>query len=357
MSHLVTHLSQRHAIRLLTFESKTTAPFYELPPSVDYLKTDRLGRGLRRAWRIASRPSTIRRQVKAFAPDAIISFTDTTNITTVLACLGLKVPVIISERIDPSQYRIGWAKDFLRARTYPRARLIVVPSSRVAEYFPASLQLKIRIIGNPIQVSPLAAGPPGEGSDRRRVIAVGRYEPQKGFDLLLDAFALIANAYPDWDLLIIGEGPERSRLEAQARRLQLGARVTLKGVVPDVFKELISSHLMASTSRYEGFPNALAEGLAVGLPAVGFSGVSGVEDLIIHEKTGLLVDQRDGAAGFARALSKLMGDRQLRAAAGEAALEHIRRWAPDHVFDLWEDALAEAVSSRIEGDASRPGRL
>ena len=344
MSHLITHFSKQHAVTLLTFESKTTASFYPLPASVDYRKTDRFGcHRLQRAWRIISRPRIIRQTVKALAPDAIISFTDTTNITALLACLGLKVPVIISERIDPSEHRIGWAKDLLRAYTYPRARMIVVPSCRVAEYFPASLQSKIRIIGNPIPVAPVTTRASDDGTGRKRVIAVGRYEPQKGFDLLLDAFALIAETHLDWDLVIIGEGPERPRLEAQMQRLQLEARVTLKGVVPDIFRELANSHVMACPSRYEGFPNALAEGLAAGLPAVGYRGVSGVEDLVIDGKTGLLLDLSEGAAGLARALSRVIGDSQFRAAATEAAFEHIRRWAPDHIFALWEELLAEAT--------------
>ena len=346
MSHLITHFSKQHAVTLLTFESEMTASFYSLPASVDYLKTDKLGsHRLQRAWRIISRPRMIRRTVKALAPDAIISFTDTTNITAVLACLGLKVPVIISERIDPSEHRIGWAKELLRAYTYPRARVLVVPSRRVAKYFPASLQSKIRVIGNPIPVASVTRAS-DDGTGRKRVIAVGRYVPQKGFDLLLDAFALIAETYPDWDLAIIGEGPERPRLEAQVRRLQLETRISLKGVVPDIFRELANSHVMACPSRYEGFPNALAEGLATGLPAVGYKGVSGVEDLVINGKTGLLVDLNEGVAGLARALSKLIGDSQFRAAASGAALEHILRWAPDPVFSLWEESLAEATGRK-----------
>src|SRR5262245_61591755 len=146
MSSLVTHLSKQHAVTLLTFENAVAASFYPLPTCIDYRKTDRLGRHpLERAWRIVSRPRIIRETVKLLAPDVVVSFTDTTNMTALLACLGLKVPVAVSERIDPSEHRIGWAKTLLRTCTYPRARLIVVPSSRVAEYFPPSLQPKIRV--------------------------------------------------------------------------------------------------------------------------------------------------------------------------------------------------------------------
>jgi glycosyltransferase involved in cell wall biosynthesis len=346
MSHLLAHLSTQHTVTLLTFESEATASFYPLPPSVSYLKADKLGYGLDRVWHIVSRPGMIRRIVKTFSPDAIISFSDTTNITTLIACLGLRIPVIVSERVDPFEHDIGWAKDRLRLYTYPLARVVVVPSRRVAEYFPAHLQSRIRVIGNPI---PLATGAARASMDnsigRKRIIAVGRYDWQKGFDLLVDAFGLISQAHSDWDLVIFGEGPERPRLAAQVRRLRLETRVKLKGVVGDIFDEFAQSHVIACSSRYEGFPNALAEGLAHGLPAVGYRGVSGVEDLIIDGKTGLLADLAEGATGLARALSKLVGDPGFRGAASGAALEHVRRWTPDRIFSLWDEALADAINS------------
>jgi len=345
MSHLVGHLAKHHTVALLTYEGADANSFYPLPNSVAYIKADKLGgNGLRRISRILSRPRLIRRTVKSLAPDVIISFTDTTNITALLATLGQKVPVVASERIDPTSHDIGRTRELLRAYTYPLARLIVVPSQRVANYFPVSLQSKIRVIGNPVPFSSTRAQPSvPNGFGRKRVIAVGRHEPQKGFDLLLDAFRLIAGDHPDWDLVIIGDGPERCSLEQRIRDLDLEERVNLKGVVSDVFQELADAHLMAFPSRFEGFPNALAEGLAAGLPAVGHKDVSGVEELIVHGQTGLLVDQQQGAAGLARAMSKLITDDNSRAKFGKAAQQHVRRWAPDHIFSLWEELLTEAA--------------
>jgi glycosyltransferase involved in cell wall biosynthesis len=285
--------------------------------------------------------------VSGSRPDVIISFTDTTNITALLACSRTGIPIIISERVDPSQHKIGWLRDQLRTYTYPKAKFIVVPSRRVGDYFPAMLQPKIRVIGNPVPVCTLQAQPTvANGSGRKRVVAVGRHEPQKGFDLLIEAFALIAPDYPDWDLVIFGDGPYRPKLEARIQGLALGTRVTLKGIVTDVFEELSASHLIAFPSRYEGFPNALAEGMAMGLAAVGYQGVSGVEDLILNGKTGLLTEPQEGAHGLASAIATLMANDAMRGKLGRAAREHVRHWAPDRVFALWEDLLQSATSSR-----------
>jgi glycosyltransferase involved in cell wall biosynthesis len=179
-----------------------------------------------------------------------------------------------------------------------------------------------------------------------RLISVGRYESQKGFDRLIDAFSQIAGSHPNWDLYIVGDGLQRLALEEQARRAGLSDRIKLVGVVSDIFEQLAASHVMAFPSRYEGFPNALAEGLSVGLPAVGFSNVSGVEELILHQQTGLLVEPAEGTPGLASALSRLLGDPMLRIRLGAKARSHVAAWAPNHIFALWNSAISEAVGSQ-----------
>jgi glycosyltransferase involved in cell wall biosynthesis len=303
------------------------------------------GFGLQRILQIMARARLMRQTVKAQRPDVVISFMVGINITALTSCVGLGVPIVVSERIDPSEHCIGKIKEVARAYTYPLARLIVVQTHRVASYFPQSLQPKIRIVGNAVIPAPVTAQPFATDSNgRKRIVAVGRCDPQKGFDRLIDAFALIANNYPDWDVVIAGDGPERPGLEDRVRRRGLEARINIIGFVSDVYQELSAAQLIAFPSRNEGFPNALAEGLAAGLPAVGYNGVSGVEDLIIDGKTGLLVDQKEEIAGLARALSTLMANANLRVRLGKAALQHVRQWEPDRMFALWDEVLREAVA-------------
>ncbi len=348
MSRLLAYFAERHSVTLLTFEPPDAVPFYPLPGGIGILRLDTLGGGpLRRGARILSRPLLLRRAMKKLKPDVVLSFMDTTNIATIVACLGLSVPVVVSERIDPAKHAIPSAKKAMRRLAYPRATLIVVQTRRVANYFPSSLQPKIRIIGNPVAPSSQCAAPSvPDANGRKRIISVGRYEPQKGYDRLIEAFASIAEDDPDWDLVIIGDGTERARLKQQLRGLRLESRVQLKPTTPDVFAEFAASHLMAFPSHYEGFPNALGEGMAAGLPAVGFRGASGVEELIVHAETGLLVEEHAGAAGLAEALSELMRRDDLRAQYGAAAQSHVRQWAPERIFALWDELFAEAMRPR-----------
>lgn len=347
MSYLVSHFAKQHDVTLLTFDSPDAISFYPLPDNVKLRRLDTLGGfNLQRSMRLLSRPGLLRKAVRSLRPDVIVSFTDTTNITTIVGCLGLNVPVVISERIDPTEHRIGWMKEAARRYTYPLARFIICPTKRVAGYFPQSLQPKIRVIGNPVPIASIKAKPSMPGPDgRMRVIAVGRCSLQKGFDRLIDAFASIEGQYPHWDLAIIGDGPERLKLKARVRQLGLETKISLKGVTSALLPELAASHVMAFPSYYEGFPNALAEGLAAGLPAVAYPGVSGVEELIVDGVTGVLADETQPITGLAKALARLMKDGPLRASLGEAARQHVSRWEPNYVFSRWDDLLFEAVKA------------
>ncbi len=345
MSHLVGHLSSRHTVVLLTLEKPTTQSFYPLPSSIKTIQVDKLGnRGWRRPLSIASRFYAVRRAVQANHPDIVISFLDTMNITAIFSCLRTSVPVVVSQRNDPVHNNLGWVKVVLRNQSYSLARAIVVQTRRIAEYFPASVRSRIRIIANPVPPAQAIAEPSKPGRDGRfRLISVGRLVPQKGHGRLIDAFAKVAGNHPMWDLIILGEGPDRAALEAQVRRIGLEDRIRLPGTTTNVAETLAGSHLMAFPSVYEGFPNALAEGLAAGLPAIGHAGVSGVEDLIIDGTNGLLIDPARGEGGLENAISRLMADAPLRTRMGGAARLHVDQWAPERMFKLWDEVLAETV--------------
>jgi glycosyltransferase involved in cell wall biosynthesis len=275
----------------------------------------------------------------------VLSFMDTMNLTALLACLGMRVGIVVSERLQPDRKRNGRGIDVARRLLYPRADRTVVQTTRVAAYFPRAMQRRISIIGNPIDPAAASAQPGIPGPRGRfRIVSLGRLEYQKGFDLLIDAFARIADENEHWDLVIFGDGQERESLARQAIVQGVAARVYFAGVTREPQRELAASHIMAFPSRFEGFPNALGEALAVGLPTVGCVGVSGVEDLIVDGVTGFLVSPVGGSAAFAAALERLVHDGDLRERMGGAARMHVRRWASEAILPEWEHLL-EAIAS------------
>ncbi len=203
--------------------------------------------------------------IRKLRPDTLISFTDRMNVVTLAACRNLDVDTVVAERIDPSQQQIGYYWTKLRRWGYPMARALVVQTEAVRS------QLTPLMRGRPIYVIPNYIDPPApefspqprsNANVRRQLAAMGRLDYQKGFDVLIDAFARVADGQPDWSLVILGEGPERRRLEEQIHSRGLESRVQLLGWVSDPSRVLRECDAFVLSSRYEGFPNALLEAMA-----------------------------------------------------------------------------------------------
>ena len=183
------------------------------------------------------------------------------------------------------------------------------------------------------------------GGGRWRLLSVGRLNYQKNFSVLIETFARLAEDFPDWDLRIVGEGEDRGALEAQLARFPgLKGRVSLPGVIREVEREYAAAHLFCLPSLWEGFPNALAEALAHGLPAVGFAGCDGVPDLIEAGQSGALATGNCDAGALVDALAPLMADTAKRAALGKNAVASVAGYRPEEIFRLWEKMLYECVS-------------
>ena len=349
MAGLCNRLAARgRQIVLVTLAAEAEGSFYPLASEVRVAWLDRLRGGSvpARLCALPGRFLAVRRAIRDARPDAVISFLDTMNITVLLATRGLGIPVIVSERIDPAahRHRIGRFKSALRRLTYRWADRVIVQTRRAADFFADLPSERLAVFPNAVPAVTLSATPEDPGDDGRfHILGVGRLDRQKGFDLLIAAFARIAGDFPDWDLVVYGEGAERRNLERQIEVEGLGDRVRLPGVSHNIGEAYAAANLFAFPSRYEGFPNALAEAMAAGLPAVTFDGVSGVEDLVVDGETALLSRHED-VAGLADRLIRLMRDPTLRGHLGNVASEHVSAFAPDAVYPRWEVLLSEVFT-------------
>lgn len=287
----------------------------------------------------------LRAAIVRSTPDVVVSFVDRTNIRVLAATRFLGLPVVVSERVDPAHYSIGKAWNALRRVTYPLANAVVVQTQGARNYFPTRLQRRIVVIPNP--VSPCAGDVSKPQSLGNVIVAMGRLVPQKGFDLLLAAFARLHGEYGEWRLVIYGAGPERSALQEQADRLQIANCVTFAGLVEDVSARLRACDVFVLSSRYEGFPNALCEAMACGLPVVSFDCPSGPREIIREGIDGFLAPPEDVDA-LAAALSRLMDDADLRAQMGQRAAEITQRFGAERVMQMWDDLLTNVTGKRSE---------
>lgn len=169
----------------------------------------------------------------------------------------------------------------------------------------------------------------------KRVIAVGRYVYQKGFDLLLQAWAKMENQHSDWELVVYGMG-DRDPYEQIIDDLRIDrSRCHLYGSTPDIKKEYLNSSLFVFSSRFEGFGMVLIEAMACGLPVVSFDCPCGPKDIVRHDEDGLLVPSGN-TDSLADALHKLMSDDDLQKDMASKAIINVRRFQLDEIAQRWK---------------------
>jgi glycosyltransferase involved in cell wall biosynthesis len=283
----------------------------------------------------------LRRAIRESRPDVVLSFVDQANVVTLLATRGLGTPVVVSERTHPGHHPIGRVWTRLRRAIYPAATAVVTQTPAALEYFTGWSLRHATVLPNPVHPTGSSGSP-----DSRQVTAVGRLGPEKGFDVLLRAFARLAPECPDWSLVIWGEGPKRAELEALRDDLGLGGRVRLPGVTATPGDWRAETGLFVLSSRYEGFPNALAEAMAAGLPVVAADCRAGPREMVDDGRTGLLVPPDDPIA-LAEAMRRLMVDASLRTRLGTDARRSMGRFEATAVLSAWTDLMSRAAEGRL----------
>ena len=330
--------SRGHKVKIITYDKGCPA-FYPLHPEVTVQKL-RLSGGsvVRRVNNHFRRIPAFRHVIRETRPDIVISFMDRTNVLILVAAIGLDVPVIVSERTDPQRYSPGFPYGCLRHWLYRKAMSVVVQSKTQAGWF-KQMSNRVAVIPNPVQAC--ANDLNCQARRTSLVMAAGRLSHEKGFDLLLTAFAKINRKHPEWNLVIYGDGPERPALERQIRELKLNGRVQLPGVTARLSTHLRTAGCFVLSSRFEGFPNVLMEALACGCPVVA-SNCADISEIVRHGWNGLLIPPED-PDGLANALRLIMEDVKLRRVFEENGPVSIRRFDVDSIVDHWERLFQETV--------------
>lgn len=188
----------------------------------------------------------------------------------------------------------------------------------------------VRVIPDPLSFCPTKRS----SLKDKRVIAVGRYVYQKGFDMLLQAWSRIEKQYPDWQLAVYGDG-ERTSYEQLMEDLRIdAARCHLNGPTSDIQSEYVNSSLFVFSSRFEGFGMVLVEAMACGLPVVSFACPCGPRDIIKDGYDGLLVENGNVEA-LAKSLSMLMNDETLRLSMSQEGQKNVQRFRIEQVAQQW----------------------
>ncbi|HYH91046.1 MAG TPA: glycosyltransferase, partial [Solirubrobacteraceae bacterium] len=225
-------------------------------------------------------------------------------------------------------------------RLYPRLDALVVLSEQDKEAYARMLNGTPPLYRIPNTVRAL----PGAKADlaAKTVYAAGRFRYQKGFDLLIPAWAGTARAYPDWRLRLRGTGHLRPRLEGLIADNGIEDSVTVEGPAEDIGSDMAEASVFVLSSRFEGFPLILLEAMSKGMGIVAFDCPTGPADIVDDHRNGLLVPHED-VEGLARAIREMVEDEELRRRTAAAAIETAQQYTIEAIGPLWLD-LFEGLS-------------
>lgn len=341
---IVNLLSRHRTLRgdrvtVLAMQGTPSRSFFDYPGDVQVLTMSAdngFGMGARIAW--------LRRMFKELAPDLVVSFLTKVNVLVLAAAIGLRVPVAVSERNNPARQKMHPLWPVLTRALLWRAQALVMQTSAICETLPPRHRARSVVIGNPCAIEGATDSPvPDRGPS---VVAVGRLTGQKGFDLLIDAFARVVASKQDASLTIWGEGEDRQELEAQIKRLGLSRSIRLPGLSAQPFDWVESGGIFVLSSRYEGFPNVLAEAMASGHAAIAFDCPYGPSSLIVDGETGRLIKEDDVDA-MAEAILMLMSDPAERMRLARAAKTGSERFALSQILAQWDELIDGLLEVRI----------
>ena len=293
----------------------------------------------------------LRKIIKREKPDLVMSFL-TQWLTSLVIICKYRIPIIFADR-NAAEYKLGRNDFFIRKVLFRLADIVQVMSYHDVAYLKRKYH-KVVYMPNPLRFSPISVVDYEKIFDNRKhILAVGRLDPQKGFDKLIEAFSMIASNYPDWDVDICGEDMVRKRysevLKKKVKEKHLENRVHFIGFHKDIDKIMREHSIFCLSSKHEGFPNVLSEAMANGMACISFDIVTGPHEIIIDGLDGLIVEDQNVEA-MSKGLEMLMRNKELRFSFGLHAIENIKRFNKNIIVDKWENLFLKTINKYHDYD-------
>jgi GalNAc-alpha-(1->4)-GalNAc-alpha-(1->3)-diNAcBac-PP-undecaprenol alpha-1,4-N-acetyl-D-galactosaminyltransferase len=340
-----------HHVCLMTL-SDTCTDFYPCPEGVDRVglammgksrgKLDAICNNIRRLYRI-------RRAVKSHRADVVVALGNKSNISMLLALIGVNCRKIISERGDPVRAPLGKVWDLLRRWTYPMASLHIAQSKYVSKWMQSRYpNLPCTIIGNSSGAPPLGSSlvgvPNHEANSSLKLLHIGGRTFEKGLDLTLLAFEAAIELSPvPIELIIVGGVDDYAPFAEQLEKPRLKGVITFTGEVSDIWAHLRSSDIFVLASRREGFPNALIEAMSAGIPIIAARCEGGVDDILGNVQNRYALEfPPENVEKLVANIVKLAASSELRKTLGFAAFERSKDYSSKKIAAAWNEAVCGA---------------
>ncbi len=268
-------------------------------------------------------------------PDLVLSCIGKNNFMTVVTTMFTKTRPVVSVVGEAGEEYPGRLMKTLANLLFPHAAGIILQTERSKYFFNRRVQNKAVILPN--SLNPNFIRPRFEGEREKRIVTVGRMDANKNHEMMLRAFASLADRYPEYTMTIYGDGELHSYLQDLAKELGIAQKVSFPGVVKDVAGQIEKASLFLLTSYSEGVSNALIEALALGLAVIATDVPSGgTIELMTDGENGLIIPAGDRQA-LENAMDRLLGDTAYADKLGRCAAKIQERLAPERVNVLWKD--------------------
>lgn len=274
---------------------------------------------------------------KAERPDVILSFIGKNNIMAILTSIGLCIPVAVSVRGEPGEEYYNRVMRMAARRLFALADGVILQTKQCFDFFPGKVQKKAVILKNP--VSNMFFRERYEGEREKTIVSVGRVDENKNHEMLIRAFAGIAEQFPDYRVIIYGEGECRENLIRLTEELNLSERICLPGSIENVADAIYKTRVFVLTSNTEGSPNTLIEAMIMGLTVIATDcPCGGPADLICHGENGILIPVR-ATDKLQENLQMLLNDLQVADELGRNAKRTSDIYKEENVYGEWEEFL------------------
>ena len=290
-----------------------------------------------RAVNFCRRFQKLRNIWKEERPDVILSFIGKNNMMAIMTSRFLSIPVAVSVRAEPTEeYYNSWMR-FMAKHLFSRADGVILQTKRCFDFFPGKVRKKAVILKNP--VSQAFFRERYEGVRDHTITAVGRVDENKNHELLIRAFAEIANEFPQYRLIIYGEGDKRKQLQELVFQMGFEGRIELPGSVDNVSDAIYKTRVFVLSSNTEGVPNTLIEAMVMGLTVIATDcPCGGPAELIDHGINGLLTPVGD-VEKMKENLHFALKNLQEAEKMGIEAMKTLDIYRPEKVYGEWEKYL------------------
>ena len=343
IAQLANIFSKKEDVSLLTLCGSDNPINYRLSPNVKLIHAGVASSIQNKIFSLTSlkRILHLRKIIKNEKPEIVISFVEKTNIFILISLIFSQIQVIVCERTVPLVHDIGFFWNFLRRVFYPFARFVVFQTKFSRKQLRWVKDENSKVIPNfllPLKKS--------KTSRKKRIITVGRLSKEKDQKIIVQAFAFLNQKYPDWELLFIGDGPEREFIEKEISKYSLEKSVKILGWKKDPHKIITESEIFVLTSKFEGFPNALMEAMALGCACISTDCPAGPREIIQDGENGILIPVGD-INSLSLNIERLIKEPKFRRRLGKNAQKVGTIFSIDKILQDWEN-LFYAVNKPIK---------